>query len=106
MTTRTLPRDAVPAVLQDQAHLVFLDDRGLLQKLWGRLGTCGPIGNRPAWRLPTATQLAKLPHNFCRVAVPGKLSGIGPSSSFHDRVKYPDRTAELVQPDGVRGTYV
>ena len=31
-----------------------------VQKVWGRLLTCGPIGNRPAWRLPTATQLTKL----------------------------------------------
>jgi len=32
-------------------------------ELWGRLLTCGPIVNRPAWRLATATQLGKLPHN-------------------------------------------
>src|SRR5437764_7505596 len=30
--------------------------------LWDRLVTCGPIANRPAWRLTTATQLGKLPH--------------------------------------------
>ena len=31
--------------------------------MWGRLLTCGPIAHRPAWRLPTATQLGKPPHN-------------------------------------------
>jgi len=28
------------------------------------LFTCGPVANRPAWRLPTATQFGKLPHNL------------------------------------------
>jgi hypothetical protein len=30
--------------------------------LWGRLETCGPIGNRPARRLTTAAQVGNLPH--------------------------------------------
>ncbi len=32
------------------------------RRLWGRMISCGSIGNRPAWRLPTATQLTNLPH--------------------------------------------
>ena len=36
--------------------------------MWGRLLTCGPIANRPAWRLPGCplgrTQLGKPPHNL------------------------------------------
>jgi len=31
--------------------------------MWGRLGSCGPVGYRPARRYPTAAQLTKLPHN-------------------------------------------
>src|SRR5882724_10287023 len=44
-------------------------------RLWSRLLTCGPIANRPAWRLATATQLGKLPHN--RNRCPGRIEKRG-----------------------------